>query len=127
MVHDPPYWEGIGRISPQGGPQADGEETSEREGRHVGIPPAGGRYDGGGTVGGGDLRLPPPEHSITVYCSQAHYGPVSGGRAETGANGIQVVVVIVRGGCGGDVNVDSGCGTDRKGGRRQTGRRQRQI
>ena len=26
--HDPTHWEGVGRIPPQGGPQADGEATS---------------------------------------------------------------------------------------------------
>ena len=55
-----PYWEGVGRIPPQGGPQADREATSSREVQCVDITPNGGRDDGGGTVGGGDLRLPPP-------------------------------------------------------------------
>ena len=61
-----PHNEDVGRIPPQGGPQTDGEEILEREGRRVGIPLSG-RSDGGGrTEGGGDLRLPPPEHSHTV-------------------------------------------------------------
>ena len=57
------------------------------------INPAGGRDGGSGTTGGGYLRLPPPDHGRTVHCDQAHYGPVSGGGAETGAKDIQVVVV----------------------------------
>ena len=43
---------------PQGGPQADGEATSAREGHHVDIPPVGVCNVGGGTAGGGDLHLP---------------------------------------------------------------------
>ena len=58
----------------------------------MGLSPAGGRDGEGGIEGGGDLRLPSPEHSRTVYCDQAHYGPVSGGGAEAGAKGGQAVV-----------------------------------
>ena len=43
---------------------------------------------GGGSVGGGDLCIPPPEHSRKVYCDKAHYLPVSGGGEETGAVGL---------------------------------------
>ena len=32
MGDDTPHWEGFGRIPPQGGPQADGKATSDREG-----------------------------------------------------------------------------------------------
>ena len=56
------------------------------------ITPAGGRDGGSGTAGGGDLRLPPPEHGSKVHCDQDHYLPMSGGGAETGANDIHVVV-----------------------------------
>ena len=35
---DPQNWEGVGRITPQGGLQADKEATLSREGRLVGIP-----------------------------------------------------------------------------------------
>ena len=49
MGDDPPYREGVGRIPPQGVPQADGEATSVREGRRVGIPPSGGHNDLGRT------------------------------------------------------------------------------
>ena len=66
------------------------------EGRRVGIPPTGGCDGKGITAGGGDLRLPPPEHGCKVYCNQAHYGPVSGGGVETGAKGVQAVVVTGR-------------------------------
>ena len=43
MVYDPTHREVVGRIPSQGGPQDDGEAISVREGRHVYIPPAGGR------------------------------------------------------------------------------------
>ena len=33
MGHDTAHWEGFGWLSPQGGPQADGEATSEGEGK----------------------------------------------------------------------------------------------
>ena len=46
----------------------------------MGLSPAGGRDGWCRIVGGVYLRLPPPEHSCTVYCGQAHYGPVSSGR-----------------------------------------------
>ena len=58
---------GIGRIPPQGDPQADREASLAKEGWSVGIPPTGGRDGGGGTARGGDLRLPPSEHGRTVY------------------------------------------------------------
>ena len=61
-------------------------------GRKLGLLPAEGCNGRGGVAGGGDLRLPSPEHSRTVYCDQAHYGPVSGGGAEAGAKGGQAVV-----------------------------------
>ena len=51
------------------------------------------RGDGdSGTTGGGYLHLPPPEHSRALYCNQAHYGPVFGGRAMPGYKGLQAVV-----------------------------------
>ena len=68
------------------------------EERSVDIPPTGGRNERSGNAGGGDIRLPPPEHGRTVHCYQAHYGPVHGGRAETGANDILSVVSFVTGG-----------------------------
>ena len=43
VSHDPPHWEGVGRIPTQGGPQDDWEATSARKGRHMGITPSGGR------------------------------------------------------------------------------------
>ena len=49
--------------------------------------------DGGGSItGGGYLRLTPSEHSCTVHCDQAHYGPVYGGGAEAGFKGGQSMV-----------------------------------
>ena len=75
--------------------------------------------DGRGVIsGGGDLRLPPPENSCTVYCDQAHYGPVSGGRAEAGVKGGQEVVGSGWTGFGGDMDGSSQGGTDGGGGGR---------
>ena len=65
------------------------------------IPSSGGNDGVGGPAGGGDLNISPLKHSCTVYCDQAHYGPVSGGGAEIGAAGLQAVVGAVQGGCGG--------------------------
>ena len=70
----------------------------------MGIYPSEGRGGGGGISGGGNLCLLPPEHSSTIYCNQAHYGPVSGGGAEAGVKGDQTVVVAGRTVCGGDVD-----------------------
>ena len=60
MGHAPPHWEGVGRIPSQGVPQDNGEEKSEREERHGGIPLTGGHDGGGGTAGGGGLNLLTP-------------------------------------------------------------------
>ena len=60
--------EGVGRIPPQGGPQADETETAEGAGRRMVLPPAGGYNGGGGFAGGGDLHIPLSEHSIAIYC-----------------------------------------------------------
>ena len=113
MGHDPTHKEGVGQILPQGGPQADGEATLEKEGRHVDIPSTGRCNGEGGPSVGGDLCLTPPEHSHTVYFNQDHYEPVSGGVAEIRATGIQAVVRVGRDGCGGDQDSGSGGGTDR--------------
>ena len=43
MGDETPYWEGLGWITPQVDPQADGGETSERKVRRMGLPPDGGR------------------------------------------------------------------------------------
>ena len=48
----------------------------------MGVSPARGRDDRGRITGGGDLRLPPTEHSLTVHFNQAYYRPVSGGGTE---------------------------------------------
>ena len=50
MGHDTMHWEGVGRIPQQGGPQADGEEISERTGRSMGLFPAIGYDDRGGII-----------------------------------------------------------------------------
>ena len=90
----------------------------------MGIPPTGGFNGGGGTEGGGDLPIPPPEHICTVYCKQAHYVPVYGGGTEDRVNGAQEMVGAGQVWCGGDAEGCSGGGTDGRGRRRRTGRRQ---
>ena len=82
----------------------------------MGISPAGGSDGGGGVTGGGYLRLPPPEHSHKVHCSQAHYGPVSGVGEASGVTGGQSVAGTGRIGLGMDADGGLGGGTD-KGGR----------
>ena len=88
----------------------------------MGLYLSGGHCGSGCIAGDGDLHIPPPEHSRTVYCGQAYYGPVSGGGAEAGVKGDQAVVgagLIV---CGGDADGGSGVGTDgRVGGDEQDG------
>ena len=69
MGDDPTHWEGVGKIPPQGGSKPDGESNLSREGQRVDISPAGGRDGGSGTAVGGEILLPPPEHSHTVYCN----------------------------------------------------------
>ena len=102
--NDTAHWEGVGRIPPQGGPQTDGTEISEVEGWEVGVPPSGGSDGGIGVTGGGDLHLPPPEHSFAVHCNRAHYGPVSGGGEASGVTGGQAVVGTGRLGLGWDAD-----------------------
>ena len=69
----------------------------------MGVSPTGVRGGGGRIIGGGDLRLPSPEHSCTVHCDHAYYGPVYGGGAEAGVKGGQAVVGAGRLGLGGGV------------------------
>ena len=77
----------------------------------MGLTPAGGR-DGGGRIAGGGYLCPPLlENSCTVYCDKAHYGPVSGSRAEAGVKGYQLVVGSGHIGCGGAADGGSGDGT----------------
>ena len=65
---------------------------------------------------GGDLRLPPPEHSKIVYCYQYHYEPVSSGGEASRVMGVQSVVEIGRLGLGRDADYGLGGGTDGGGG-----------
>ena len=103
---------GVGRIPPQVFPQDTRVSVSAREGC-CGVIPLPGEHDGGGgTEGGGDLRLPPPEHSHTVHYDQAHYRPVSGDKTKNGATCIQEDVETGRVGCGGDEDGGSGGRTD---------------
>ena len=110
------HWEGFGRITPLGGPQADGETTFDRTGRWMGVSKSGGSYDGDGITGGGELHLPPPEHSCAVHYNQAHCGPVYGGSAEARFKGGQLMVRSGRLGLGGDEDGGLGSGTDGGGG-----------
>ena len=83
--------------------------------------PAGGGNGRGGVTGGGYLFIPPPEKIFTVNCSQAHYGPASGGVEASRVTGSQVVVGAGSPGLGGGVGVvlvgktgggGVGCGLD---------------
>ena len=113
MGHDTTHWEGMGKIIPQGGPQDYGEATTERTVWSTGLSLSI-RYDGGDRIaGGGNLSLILIENSRTVYCNQAHYGPVYGGGAEAGVKGGQVVVVAGRLRIGGGVGGVSGGETDK--------------
>ena len=69
MGPDASYEEGIGRIPPQGGPQADGTASVEGVGQTLVLNPYGGCNGGGGVTGVGDLRLPSPDHSSAIYCN----------------------------------------------------------
>ena len=69
MGPDAAHEEGVERIPPQGGPQADEVVNVERTGQRLGLPPAGGCNGGGRFTGGGDLNIPLPKHSHTIYCN----------------------------------------------------------
>ena len=112
MGTDVAHEEGLGWIPPQGVPQSDEEETTDRTVRRVGLPPAGGCNGIGGLAGGGYLCFPPPKHSRKVYCNQANYGPVSSGKTEARAKGGKEVVGVGRFGFGGDADGGSGGGID---------------
>ena len=60
MGPDAAYEEGIGRIPPQGGPQADGTAAVEGAVQRLGLTPYGGCNGRGEVAGVGDLRLPSP-------------------------------------------------------------------
>ena len=81
----------------------------------MGVSPTGCCDGRGGINGGGDLSILPPEHSCTVYCNQAHYGPVSSREAQKGVKGGHAVVVEGQIGIGGDT--DSGWRDGKNGGR----------
>ena len=116
MGHDTTHWEGMGKIIPQGGPQDYGEANTERTVWSTGLSLSI-RYDGGDRIaGGGKLSLILIENSRTVYCNQAHYGPVYGGRAEARYKGDQAVVGSGRLVIGGDADGGLGGGTDGGGG-----------
>ena len=68
----------------------------------MGVSPAGGCDVRGEINGGGDLSLLPIYHSLTFYCYQAHYGPVSCSEVESGIKGGHAVLVAGQIGLGGD-------------------------
>ena len=82
----------------------------------MGSPLSGGGNGGGGLAGGRYLRLPPPEHSCTVYFDQTNYGPVSDKKTEAGSKGGNKMVGTGRFGIGGVVDGVPGGGTDIGGG-----------
>ena len=86
------HWEVFGQIPPQGGLKADRKTTLDRMGLWMDVSPTGGCDGGIRITGGGDLRLPYPEHIHTVNCDHAHYGPEFGNGAADGVNCGQVVV-----------------------------------
>ena len=102
VVHENLYWECLGCIPPQGGPQSDGEATLEMMGRSTGLSLDGLFNIRGGIAGGEELRLPPTEHSCTVYCNQAQYGLLPGGGEEAGVKGGQALVIAGRTVCWGN-------------------------
>ena len=65
---DTAHEKGVGWIPPQGGMLADCAETAEGEGRSLGLLLSGECVGRGDFAGGGDLCLPPPEHSCVIYC-----------------------------------------------------------
>ena len=69
MGPDAAYEEGVGRIPPQGGPQADGTEAAEGTGHRLGLTLYGGCDVGGRIIGVGDLSISSPEHSSAIYCN----------------------------------------------------------
>ena len=82
----------------------------------MGVSPSGGINGGGRITGGGDIRIPPPEHCCTVHLYQAHYGPVSIGGSEAVVKVEQVLVGSGWLGIGDDADDRSGGGTDGGGG-----------
>ena len=58
--HETAHWKIFGRITPQGGPQADGTTTSEKAGRWMVVYPGGRSYERSRITRGGDLSLLPP-------------------------------------------------------------------
>ena len=55
MGHDTLYWKVSGQSPPLGGPQCDGEATSDSRGWIMGLSPVGGRDGRGSIVVGGYL------------------------------------------------------------------------
>ena len=82
----------------------------------MGVSPAGGCDVRGGINGGGDLSLLPLYHSLTFYCDQADYGPVSCSNAYARIKWGHAVLVAGHIGLGGDTEIGWGCGTNGVGG-----------
>ena len=70
----------------------------------MGVSPVGGGDVEGGVTVGGDLSIPPPEHSHTFHFNQSHYIPVYGGREASWVTGGQAVVGSGRLGIWGDAD-----------------------
>ena len=76
----------------------------------MGVSPAGG-CDGRCRInGGGDLSLLPLYHSLTFYCGQAGYGPMSCSEVESGIKGGHAVVGAGQIGIGEDQYISWGGG-----------------
>ena len=69
MGTDAAYEEGVEKIPPHVGMQADGTAVVKGAGQRLGLPPYGGCDGGDGVEVFGDLRLPSPERSSTIYCN----------------------------------------------------------
>ena len=93
MSPDAAYEEGVGRILPQGGPQADFTANAEGLVWRLVLPTSRGCNVRSGLAVGGYLRIRPPEYSIAIYFDQNYYGPVSGVKAEPRAKGDNAVGV----------------------------------
>ena len=94
--------EGPGQFPVQGREEDHWEETTEKEGRELGLPTAGGGTVGGGNGGDTDVYYTEAEYGRTIYCDANNSGPMRAGHPATRSAGVSEVV---------------GAGRDRPGGR----------
>ena len=66
MSPDAAYEEGVGQISPQGGPQDDGKATTEGLVHRLGLPTSGG-CDGGSGVAGMETYVSVRKNTVAQY------------------------------------------------------------